>query len=243
MPAGPLLVKDALRACARHLEEYYRITHHPYVLTPMVVGKDPGDLIVALASRYGLAELSEQAKKVGPPCSPCFCYLDFRIQKDEDDALSVGALLWRPDHTSSSGFACQCWEIRDDGSPMTMVEGDPHQIYAALIWSTWIVAAQRIVLRGPVHFPRAQGRQLDRIGPGPIPDAQVVTLRRSTTRPADTDPNSRPVDWSHRWIVGGHWRNQYISEAEGHRLTWVHEHVKGPEDKPLVADRYVALVR
>jgi hypothetical protein len=60
---------------------------------------------------------------------------------------------------------------------------------------------------------------------------RVVQLRRS-------EPNSRldvrthqPVDWSCRWIVGGHWRNQPYKDST--KLIYIMPYVKGPEDKPL----------
>lgn len=53
------------------------------------------------------------------------------------------------------------------------------------------------------------------------------------------------VEWTHRWIVSGHWRNQACGEGYSERkLVWVSPHVKGPENKPLVIrDTVGALVR
>ena len=60
----------------------------------------------------------------------------------------------------------------------------------------------------------------------------VVRLRRPTTPTAD-DHEPRPVDWSHRWITSGHWRNQpYPSEGVTRRI-WINPFIKGPADKPL----------
>lgn len=42
------------------------------------------------------------------------------------------------------------------------------------------------------------------------------------------------VDWSHRWIVSGHWRKQWYSTDKIHRPKWIAPHIKGPDDKPLV---------
>lgn len=41
------------------------------------------------------------------------------------------------------------------------------------------------------------------------------------------------VEWSCRWIVRGHWRNQYYASRHVHELIWISPFVKGPEDKPL----------
>jgi hypothetical protein len=60
----------------------------------------------------------------------------------------------------------------------------------------------------------------------------VVTLRRpESNRSGDSESS---VEWSHRWLVNGHWRNQWYPSLETHRLIWVNPHVKGPPDKELV---------
>ena len=60
----------------------------------------------------------------------------------------------------------------------------------------------------------------------------VITLRR---KKGHYEPkNGEPVNWSHRWIVGGHWRNQWFPSLKTHRQIWINEYVKGPEHKPLV---------
>jgi len=48
------------------------------------------------------------------------------------------------------------------------------------------------------------------------------------------------IDWSHQWAVRGHWRGiKGIGKNRGGEygqkgFTWVEDHVKGPEDKPLI---------
>ena len=51
----------------------------------------------------------------------------------------------------------------------------------------------------------------------------------------------RSVDWSHRWLVRGHWRRvegkgkNRNGDYEVEGFTWVREFEKGPEGKPLVS--------
>lgn len=58
----------------------------------------------------------------------------------------------------------------------------------------------------------------------------------------------REVDWSHRWLVRGHWRkvNLLGKDREGNYcvngFTWVQDHEKGPEDLPLIADKTRVIV-
>lgn len=64
----------------------------------------------------------------------------------------------------------------------------------------------------------------------------IVRLRRPRREPGD-DHEPRTVDWSHRWLVGGHWRNQWYPSLSLHRQVWISPYVKGPEDKPLEPKR------
>lgn len=72
----------------------------------------------------------------------------------------------------------------------------------------------------------------------------IVRLRRkSLDETSDGEPVG-DVPWSHRWLVSGHWRNQWLPSRMAHRLQWIAGHVKGPQHKPLVVkDRVTAWVR
>jgi hypothetical protein len=81
-----------------------------------------------------------------------------------------------------------------------------------------------------LQAPRPAWRRAQRAG---IPGKRVlvVTLRRpSNQRPTE----GGGIDWSHRWIVGGHWRNQWYASEQIHRQIWISDYEKGPDDKPLV---------
>lgn len=75
-------------------------------------------------------------------------------------------------------------------------------------------------------------------------DVRVIYLRRPEAVGAPKHGET-PVEWSHRWVVSGHWRNQPCGHGRSdRRLTWVSPYVKGPEDKPLVVRPTIgALVR
>jgi hypothetical protein len=71
----------------------------------------------------------------------------------------------------------------------------------------------------------------------PLQPVTVVGLRSAAHRGTE----GGQVDWSHRWLVRGHWRNQKCKE-DGEwttRLVWIHPHVKGPEGKPLLIREHV----
>lgn len=62
----------------------------------------------------------------------------------------------------------------------------------------------------------------------------VVKLRRPRHEPTGSE---RDVNWTHRWLVGGHWRNQWMPSLDRHRQTWISPYVKGPDDAPLIVKR------
>jgi hypothetical protein len=78
---------------------------------------------------------------------------------------------------------------------------------------------------------RAAREQLD----SPV---RVIRLRRSGNH-SEGGTGDSSVEWSHRWMVTGHWRNQWYATTGQHRPKWIPAHVKGPADKPLVVKETV----
>ncbi|MFC8953638.1 hypothetical protein ACFT8P_13525 [Streptomyces sp. NPDC057101] len=101
----------------------------------------------------------------------------------------------------------------------------------------WILMQQPLAEVKALDTPRPQRRRLKRAGqkPGPV---NVVALRSSPSAPACSEQKTN-VEWTHRWIVRGHWRRQWHPRLQARRPIWIHEHVKGPEDKPLVVGEKV----
>jgi hypothetical protein len=64
----------------------------------------------------------------------------------------------------------------------------------------------------------------------------IVRLRREEKERRDEAlPDGRPLrEYSHRWMVQGHWRNQWYPSMQDHRPKYIPPHIKGPKDKPLV---------
>lgn len=76
----------------------------------------------------------------------------------------------------------------------------------------------------------------------PPANIRIVTLRRYASVPTY---NQVEVDWQHRWKVREHYRNQRVGPGRMFiRRTLIHEHWKGPENKPQAhQDTIQALVR
>jgi len=68
----------------------------------------------------------------------------------------------------------------------------------------------------------------------------VVRLRRARPpRHADETLGESGREYSCRWTVVGHWRNQWYPSLGRHRQKYIGGYVKGPEGKPLLLKRRV----
>lgn len=120
--------------------------------------------------------------------------------------------------------------------------GDTEQM-SRIVCTLWLLLQQRVAVRHTESADRASRRRAMKAGLSEPPNITVIRLRRALN-PNGSDGDGRDVDWSHRWMVGGHWRNQYHPSNESHVPTWIAPYVKGPEDKPLVVkDRVYAWTR
>lgn len=70
----------------------------------------------------------------------------------------------------------------------------------------------------------------------PTAEVKVVRLRkRSQSRHDPENPlDDDDILWSHRWLVKGHWRNQWYPSQDRHAPKWISGYVKGPEHLPLL---------
>lgn len=99
------------------------------------------------------------------------------------------------------------------------------------IGTFWALTEQKLTDKGEEHGDRAVRRRAQRAGL-PLDPVRVVTLRQTTR---EHQPTGRHVDWSHRWIVDGFWRQQpYGPGRQLRRAVYIAPFVKGPADKPLV---------
>lgn len=95
---------------------------------------------------------------------------------------------------------------------------------------------QRILIAPQQRAERATRKRLEREGFIHEPLVRVVELRRKQTK-SEHHGESDPVEWSHQWIVSGHWRQQWYPSLSSNQPIWVMPYVKGPEDKPLKPPR------
>jgi len=80
----------------------------------------------------------------------------------------------------------------------------------------------------PVTAGRGERRRVQR----ELPELRVLSLGSRDKPTRAEEPTS--VNWTHRWLVRGHWRQQpHGFNRKLRRLKWIDPYVKGPEDKPL----------
>lgn len=105
----------------------------------------------------------------------------------------------------------------------------------------WRVAQKLMSERIVVSERRQPGRQARKDASRfqlPPPVLRVVELRRPHER-EENGHEREPGRWTHRWIVRGHWRNQWYRSENRHRQIWIHAYEKGPDDLDLIVKRRV----
>lgn len=113
------------------------------------------------------------------------------------------------------------------------VEPDSYRPVHLFCKAFWALCQQRVGEVKDSQPDRATRRRAARNGLDPsLVDIKVVQLRRREVRPSiSDDPQAR--EWSCRWVVQGHWRNQWYPSLQLHRQKWIDDYIKGPEDAPL----------
>lgn len=87
------------------------------------------------------------------------------------------------------------------------------------------------------RLPRSDRRRRQKSGnDDPDPDIRMVALRRRHLEYSGITPSPDQVDWSCRWVVSGHWRQQWYPSTQENRPIFISPYVKGPDDKPLKTD-------
>lgn len=110
----------------------------------------------------------------------------------------------------------------------------------AALWT--FLTQEGVATTSEVAPDRSTTRRSERAGVDPgLAEVKVVALRRHASEGTPPPEGERRAsEYSHRWIVQGHWRNQpYGPGRTQRRLQWIAPYVKGPEDAPLQAPEVV----
>lgn len=97
----------------------------------------------------------------------------------------------------------------------------------------WLLLGQTITRVEQEEIPRAAQKHIGRMEiPGRV---SVITLRRTA---GSRSEGESAVQWSHRWVVRGHWRWQPYADGRVERI-WIHPFIKGPPGLPFAVTQHV----
>lgn len=100
------------------------------------------------------------------------------------------------------------------------------------VQTTLRLMQQRIASHHQERPHRAARREALRAG---MPEREIVVVRlRRESHDGEPSEHEGEARYSHRFIVSGHWRNQWYPASQVHRQIWISPYVKGPEDGPLM---------
>lgn len=119
-------------------------------------------------------------------------------------------------------------ENNNGGAVPARIERNLFEIAAMLF------AGQELVNVWPQRAPRAARRRAQAANEPPPKDVRVISLRRQHSEAHDASKTSM-AEWSCRWAVRGHWRNQFYPSKGTNRTIWIDPYVKGPDNKPFRA--------
>lgn len=68
----------------------------------------------------------------------------------------------------------------------------------------------------------------------PLNDIQIIQLRRRTSGASQSlEPETGSRNWQCRWVVSGHWRNQFYPSKGAYSPKWIEPYDKGPDGLPF----------
>jgi hypothetical protein len=142
--------------------------------------------------------------------------------------------------TMDKGESPSQWRAQNEAEEEAL--GD-HQQFGLFLMTVWTLLNQRIAVKETYEPSRAHRRRAEKEGKDTPSTVTVIRLRRPS-RDNGAEADSSPIDWTHRWVVNGFWRNQYHPSTDSHKPTWIAPYIKGPDDKPLILkDRIYTFVR
>ncbi|MFJ3793864.1 hypothetical protein [Kitasatospora sp. NPDC090091] len=158
-------------------------------------------------------------------------------------------------HVSYLPFAKVPGWLRDtpqDTSGMSLVELESRysaldqlqQAERALI-VTWLLMGQTLATTEEQHASKTSAKRIARLDPNLLTAVRYVRLRhRGIPHQDRADEPAAGPRHHHRWIVRGHWRNQYYPSRKDHRPIWIDDHLKGPDGAPILdPDKLVNVLR
>lgn len=112
---------------------------------------------------------------------------------------------------------------------MQTTEGVARFLLAGLAW-----LKQRVAVTSDEPVERHRRKEVKRVIKREVNTVRVVSLRRAERTTSSSTSEHEHREFSVRWVVSGHWRNQPCGpKSSDRRLTYILPYVKGPDDAPL----------
>jgi len=118
-------------------------------------------------------------------------------------------------------------------------EGDPEASWMTFLRVFNRLMEERIVLKSRMRPHRAIRRSAARLGLVEVKDVVVCELRRARPRGYEWPESGEGGHLSHRFMVRGHYRNQWYPSLQRHRQRYIFPYIKGPDDKPFIDKKRV----
>lgn len=172
-------------------------------------------------------------------CGFSFALIDYLAT--EQQALRISMLAYVPNGRTAFPGPTIYWIV---GDPLSSLREMPGRYpiterdigFIRVVASLLLFIDQDIVVAGRRHANRATQRKLERSKhPLEEPVVRVITLRKKRYEHHASDESERV--YHHRWLVRGHWRNQWYPSLGIHQPKWIAPYIKGPDDTPLKPSR------
>ena len=171
----------------------------------------------------------------------CMAWIDLEHEQSPNDINAPGyrSRLWPGVHfTWPEGQPVDNvleWKNASETMATALLE------FRKFLAAMWLLSQQQVVGIAGKKPARGFRRMAERAS---LPTTvKVVTLRRAMVQtPEGGEPQE--VEWSHRWLVSGHWRRIWSEKEQRLRTVWVSPYIKGPASKPLIIkDSFYRFVR
>ena len=153
---------------------------------------------------------------------------DFSLAQGEEWTLMHASVLLFGQDLSQGPL------VTSSGDPIADEDREQAVKVFGQIQCFWRLMSQLVMTPEPLPRQARRQRQRDQR----IDTVKVLHLRRYRHR-MEHEGNGDGIEYSHRFVVEGHWRNQPYgprANPEYHQI-WIAPFIKGPEDKPLVIKR------
>lgn len=105
---------------------------------------------------------------------------------------------------------------------------------ATSVWHALMVSElflnQRVLIHEAAHVERHARKRAERQGFSP--EIHVIRLRH-VVKQHDHQSMRDAIEWTCRWMVRGHWAQQWYPSKGKHEMIWIMPYVKGPEGMPF----------